>query len=72
MIESPGKGNGKPLWYSCLENPMDRGSWCATVYEVTRVGHNLATKEREMIEGKQTLEKYTIKLNIRAVIKKRT
>ena len=51
---------------------MDRGSWCATVYEVTRVGHNLATKEREMIEGKQTLEKYTIKLNIRAVIKKRT
>ena len=26
---SPGKGNGNPLWYSCLENPMDRGVWHA-------------------------------------------
>ena len=24
---SPGEGNGKPLQYSCLENPMDRGAW---------------------------------------------
>ena len=29
---SPGKGNGYPLQYSCLENPMDRGAWQATVY----------------------------------------
>ena len=28
-----------PLQYSCLENPMDRGAWQATVYGVTRVGH---------------------------------
>ena len=28
-------GNGKLLQYSCLENPMDRGAWQATVYEVT-------------------------------------
>ena len=28
---------------SCLENPMDRGAWQATVYGVTRVRHNLAT-----------------------------
>ena len=41
---SPGEGNGNPLQYSCLENPMDRGSWWATVHGVTRVGHNLATK----------------------------
>ena len=27
---SPGEGNGNPLQYSCLENPMDRGSWRAT------------------------------------------
>ena len=27
----PGEGNGNPLQYSCLENPMDRGSWQATV-----------------------------------------
>ena len=32
---SPGKGNGTPLQYSCLENPMDRGAWWATVYGVT-------------------------------------
>ena len=29
---SPGKGNGNPLQYSCLENPMDRGAWRATVH----------------------------------------
>ena len=30
---SPGEGNGNPLHYSCLENPMDRGTWRATVRE---------------------------------------
>ena len=40
---SPGEGNGKPLQYSCLENPQDRGAWQATVHGVARVGHNLAT-----------------------------
>ena len=33
---SPGVGNGNPLWYSCLENPMDRGAWRATVHVVTK------------------------------------
>ena len=32
---SPGEGNGNPLQYSCLENPMDRGVWQATVHGVT-------------------------------------
>ena len=32
---SPGEGNGNPLQYSCLGNPMDRGAWRATVHEVT-------------------------------------
>ena len=41
---SPGEGNGSPLQYSCLGNPMDRGVWQATVHEVTRVGHCLVTK----------------------------
>jgi len=36
---SPGKGNGKPLEYSYLGNPMDRGSWWATVHGVPRVRH---------------------------------
>ena len=31
---SSGEGNGKPLHYSCLENPIDRGAWRATVHEV--------------------------------------
>ena len=43
---SPGEGNGNPLQYSFLENPMERGAWRATVHGVTRVGHNLATKPR--------------------------
>ena len=29
---SPGEGNGNPLHYSCLENPMDRGALCVTVH----------------------------------------
>ena len=33
---SPGEGNGKPLQYSCLENPMDRGDWQAIVHGVTK------------------------------------
>ena len=33
---SPGEGNGNPLKYSCLENPMDRGAWQATVHGVTK------------------------------------
>ena len=32
----PGEGNGNPLWYVCLENPMDRGAWWATVHGVTK------------------------------------
>ena len=41
---SPGEGNGNRLQYSCLENPMGRGAWQATVHRVTRVGHDFATK----------------------------
>ena len=33
---SPGEGNGNPLQYSCLENPMDRGAWQATVHGVAK------------------------------------
>ena len=31
---SPGEGHGNPLWYSCLENSMDRGVWWAAVHGV--------------------------------------
>ena len=37
---SPGVGNGKPLQYSYLGNPMDRGAWWATVHGAVRVRHN--------------------------------
>ena len=33
---SPGERNGNPLQYSCLENPMDRGAWQATVHRVAK------------------------------------
>ena len=36
----PGEGNSSPLLYPCLENPMDRGAWWATVHGIERVGHN--------------------------------
>ena len=35
-IEKIGEGNGTPLQYSCLENPMDRGAWWAAVYGVAQ------------------------------------
>ena len=34
LRRSPGEGNGNPIQYSCLRNPMDRGAWWATVYRV--------------------------------------
>ena len=34
--KSPGEGHGNPLLYSGLENPMDRGAWCATVHGVAQ------------------------------------
>ena len=41
-----GEGNGNPLQYSCLRNPVDRGAWQATVQWVAkRIGHNLVTKQ---------------------------
>ena len=33
---SPGRGNGNPLQYSCLENPMDRVAWLAAVYRAAQ------------------------------------
>ena len=38
---SPGGGHGKPLQYSCLENPMERGAWSTTFHRVTKHGTQL-------------------------------
>ena len=42
--DPPGEGNGNPLQDSCLENPMDRGAWWATVHGSQRAGQDLVTK----------------------------
>ena len=43
---SPGEGNGNLLQNSCLENPMDRRAWWATVHvDIKRVRHDLVTKQ---------------------------
>ena len=45
--KSPGEQNGKPLQYSCWENPMDRVAWWATVDGLTRVRHDLVIKQQK-------------------------
>ena len=37
---SPGETNDNPIQYPCLETPMDRGAWRATVHASQRVGHD--------------------------------
>ena len=39
-VRSPGKGHGNLLQYSCLENPMDRGVWWATVHRIAKIMHD--------------------------------
>ena len=43
----PGEGNGSPLQYLCLGNPMERGAWQAIVHGSQRVGHDLVTKQKQ-------------------------
>ena len=46
---SLGEGNGNPLHYSCLGNPMVREAWQDTVHGVARVRHDLATKRQQHV-----------------------
>ena len=53
---SPGEGNGNLLQYSCLENPMNRGGWWATVYGITKSqtcmqSHRAAIRRNKDING---------------------
>ena len=43
---SPEEGNGNPLQYACLENPMDGGAWWATVHGATKESMRLNTAEQ--------------------------
>ena len=49
---SPGEGNGNPLQYSCLESPMDRGAWWATVHGVAELDMT-----KQLSHGVHELEK---------------
>ena len=50
---SPGKGNGNPLHYSCLGNPMDRGAWQAMVHGVAKgFWKELVTKQQSQLVWK--------------------
>ena len=50
---SPEVGNSNPLQYSCLENPMDRGAWWATIHGVTKSQTQLNTYAQEGIDYKK-------------------
>ena len=52
---SPGEGNGYPLQYSCLENPMERGAWQATAHGITRVRHDLTLSSFSMINNDDSI-----------------
>ena len=75
---SPGKGNGNPLWYSCLENPMDRGVWHAISMGSQKVpcgfdpwvGHNWVSEHTFFLMGRTSTglknQKCIIKYEIRS------
>ena len=52
---SPGEGNGNPLQYSCLENPMDGGAWWATVHRVPKSWTQLSDFTSIAVQGILTL-----------------
>ena len=51
---SPGEGNGNPLQYSCLENPMGREAWQATVHEVARKESNMTERLHFLLLSNKT------------------
>ena len=50
----PVEGNGNPLQYSCLENPMDRGAWWATVHRVAKTQTRTVVTEDTYIHQKNS------------------
>ena len=70
--KSPGGGNGNPLQYSCLGNPMDRGAWRAIVHGVHGVAysqrHNLVTKQHQQCSYCTSETSYVISLLVPTLI----
>ena len=50
---SPGEGNGSPLQYSCLGNPMDSGAWWATVHGVAKSQTQLSNLTKTIIQNQR-------------------
>ena len=61
---SPGKGNGNPLQYPCLENPMDRGAWQAIDHGVARAGYHLAIKQPDHVGEEKKLKAIKMQLGL--------
>ena len=59
----PEEGNGNPLQYSCLGNPMDRGAWWARVLHIVSLHMSCSDEERQKI-----LNRYLIKLKIKITL----
>ena len=58
------EGNSNPLQCSCLENPMDREVWQATVHGVAKVRHDLATEEREREASRKIVQRQEACFNL--------
>ena len=52
----PAEGNGNPLLYSCLGNPMDRGTWWATVHGITKSQPWLSEEALQIAEKRRDLK----------------
>ena len=67
---SPGEGNGYPLQYSCLDNPMDRGAWRATIHVISNSWTWLKLRRTHVhkidlpICGNQSLSVFTIEVSL--------
>ena len=62
LVRSPGEGHGNPLQYSCLGNPMDRGSWWATVHgggKVSNMTKQQLLHDRHRFGGPRSLVGYS-------------
>ena len=57
---SPGEGDGNPLPYSCLENPMDRGAWRATAHRVPK--SQTMTKRLTFSQFEHLIDAYILKV----------
>ena len=49
LERDPEEGEDNSFQYSCLKNPIERGTWQATVHGVTKVRYNLVTKQQQLI-----------------------